>query len=102
MLSKMNVLDNMPRNQFGLDAYKYSTSCKLAYLSVNEAVHLYRLGRSKLHLISLDVNKAFDKLWRLGSIFKLVEKVNDGLWRLLFNYYKISKIVVNITGKNSE
>ena len=53
LLSKMNVLANMHRNQFG---YKCNTSCKSAYYVVNEVANLYRFGRSKLHVISLDAN----------------------------------------------
>ena len=59
LLSKMKVLENMHRNQFG---YKCATSCKSAYYVVNEAANLYRFGKSKLHLISLDATKALDKL----------------------------------------
>ena len=99
LLSKMKVLESMHRNQFG---YKCATSCKSAYYVVNEVASLYRFGKSKLHLISLDATKAFDKLWREGLFFKLIEKVDDGLWRLLFNYYKGSKSVVNIGGMNSD
>ena len=69
---------------------------------MNEVANLYRFGKSKLHLISLDATKAFDKLWREGLFFKLIEKVDEGLWRLLFNYYKSSKSVVNIGGMNSD
>ena len=48
----------------------------------------------KTHIVSLDASKALDKLWRGGLFFKLIGKVDDVIWRLLFNYYKQSKAFI--------
>ena len=44
-----------------------------------------------MHVIFLDASKAFDKLWRNGLFFKLINNVPNDLWRILYKYYGISK-----------
>ena len=43
------------------------------------------------------MEKAFDKLWRDGMIYKLINKLEKREWLVLKKYYKISeaKIVCN-------
>ena len=48
--------------------------------------------------ISLDMKKAFDRLWRDGLFFKLIDKIEQPYWRALYNYYKKSKGRVKIDG----
>jgi hypothetical protein len=98
LLKKMDCLNEIHINQFG---YKKKLSSKHAYFLVNEVADFYRQHGSKIHLISLDASKAFDKLWRDGLFFKLIEKIPNPIWRILFNYYKKSKILVNYLGVRS-
>jgi hypothetical protein len=54
-----------------------------------------------MHIISLDASKAFDKLWRAGLFFKMIGKLDPPLWRILYNYYSISKIIVRFNNEKS-
>ena len=67
------------------------TSTKHAYFVVNETLQLYRDGGSPCWAASLDATKAFDRLWRSGLFYKLIDKIPDVIWRILFLYYKSSK-----------
>jgi hypothetical protein len=55
-----------------------------------------------MHAVSLDAAKAFDKLWRTGLFFKLIGEIDPFLWRILYEYYKESYILVLIDGTRSE
>ncbi|CAF0878483.1 unnamed protein product [Brachionus calyciflorus] len=57
-------------------------------------IKYYRQNDSRLNLIFLDASKAFDKLWRDGLFFKLLNNVPDPIWRILYNYYRLSKIKI--------
>jgi hypothetical protein len=41
-------------------------------------------------VVSLDLSKAFDRLWRDGLFYKLHNKIAEALWRSLYVYYKES------------
>ena len=99
ILTKSPFLYQTSSNQLG---YKQNTSCKHAYYLVNETVIYYRNGKSPLHIISLDASKAFDKLWRAGLFYKMIGKMEPCLWRILYNYYSLSKIIVKINDKKSD
>jgi hypothetical protein len=88
MLNKINCFENIHQNQFG---YKKKISSKNAYYVVNETINMYVQGDSRIHVVSLDASKAFDKMWRSGLFFKLKDKIDPAIWRLLYNYYKKSK-----------
>ena len=92
------LLDSNPK-QFG---YKRNTSCKSAYFVLNETMQYYKRVNSKVHLISLDASKAFDKLWRSGLFYKLIDVVEPPIWRLLLSYYAKSKLTVSFNGKFSK
>jgi hypothetical protein len=88
VLSKMKCLEFTHQNQFG---YKRRISSKNAYYVVNETINMYVQGDSKMHVVSLDASKAFDKMWRNGLFFKLKDKIDTAIWRMLYNYYTTSK-----------
>ena len=95
----MPFLEHQHENQFG---YKKATSCKSAHLVVNETINYYKVGRSNCHVVSLDAAKAFDKLWRDGLFFKLMDKTDSSIWRLLHKYYSESFVIVAVDGSKSE
>ena len=99
IMMKINNNKLISDNQFG---YKNHTSCKHAYFLVNETISYYNKGRSPMFIVSLDVQKAFDKLWRDGLFFKLKESVDKFIWRAIYFYYKNSKIIVKMDGMVSE
>ncbi|RNA44919.1 RNA-directed DNA polymerase from mobile element jockey-like [Brachionus plicatilis] len=91
LLGKMDCFNQIHVNQFG---YKRNLSCKHAYFIVNETINYYRQNGSKLHVVFLDASKAFDKLLRDGLFLKLINRIPDELRRILYKYYRISKIIV--------
>ena len=98
ILQKMDFLMKPVPNQFG---YREKTSCKNAVFLVNEVIAQYEQDKSNIHIVSLDAEKAFDKVWREGLFFKLKNHMEPALWRLLFNYYSCSKIVVKYENTKS-
>ena len=54
-----------------------------------------------MFVVSLDAAKAFDKLWREGLFFKLIDQIEPSLWRILYKYYNDSFIIVCTDGKKS-
>lgn len=98
MLEKLACLRNISPNQFG---YRKKTSCKNAFFIANEAISFYESGKSNCHVISLDAAKAFDKMWRQGLFYKLMKDTDAMTWRLLYEYYSISKAVVRVDGQTS-
>ena len=62
----------------------------------------YKKNGSKIHVLSLAATKAFDKMWRDGLFYKLIGKVAQPIWRILYNYYNLSIIVVKYDGQLSE
>lgn len=53
-----------------------------------------------MFVVSLDAAKAFDKLWRKSLFFKLINRMDPSLWRLLYNYYDHSQTMVTTDGKS--
>lgn len=87
----MNFLKILCSNQF---VNKSKTSCKNAFFVVNEGLNYYKCKKSKFFIVSLDTSKAFDKLWRHGLFYKLIEVADGSMCRILFKYNEISKICV--------
>ena len=49
---------------------------------------------SPCYLISLDAAKAFDRVWRDGLLYKLINKINSYTWRIFKSYYDSSQGVI--------
>ena len=79
------------KNQFG---FKKKSSCKLALFCIKEAIIEYIEKHSECYLVALDAEKAFDKLWRDGMFFKLMQVLERREWLILKQYYKISEAKV--------
>ena len=63
LLQNLTINHLISSNQFG---YKNKTSSKHAYYLVNEAIRYYNRSKIPLFCVSLDCQKAFDKVWRAG------------------------------------
>ena len=70
----MPELHRTHRNQFG---FKRSISTTHALFTFKETVVKYVEGDTQCHVVSLDAEKAFDKVWRAGLFHKLKEKNID-------------------------
>jgi hypothetical protein len=99
ILKKTDIKSGISKNQFG---YRIGTSCKHAYFVLNETIQYYNVNKSTVFLSSLDASKAFDRLWRNGLFYKLLDKIPIVYWRGLFAYYKQSKAIINFNGEKSE
>ena len=86
-------------NQFG---FKRSSSCKLALFCIRETIIKYMENNSTCYLISLDAEKAFDKLWRPGIYFKLIKRLNKLDWLILKSYYENSRTCIDNNENISE
>ena len=84
--------------QFG---YKKATSCKHASFIVKEALNYYQRGGSSCYAASLDISKAFEKMWRNGLFFKMMGKIDDCYWRAIVVYYQTSVGYVKVGNKLS-
>ena len=79
------------KNQYG---FKHKTSCNHAIFTVKETILHYTENDSGVIVASLDAEKAFDKVWRDGLFFKLIDKMECSIWNLLKKYYDSSKGVI--------
>jgi hypothetical protein len=96
LLNKMPELHQTHRNQFG---FKRSTSTIHALFSFKETVVKYVEGGSPCHVVSLDAEKAFDKVWREGLFHKLKEKQVDlNTLKILKKYYDTSQGMIKLNG----
>ena len=69
---------------------------------IKETLIEYVEKHSECYLVSLDAEKAFDKLWRFGLFHKLMKKLNKREWLILKRYYDSSeaKIINNDAQSN--
>ena len=98
LLNSPNLLKTH-KNQFG---FKRFTSCNHAIFVTKETVLNYIEKQSSCKIASLDAEKAFDKVWRDGMFYKLINKMNPILWVLLFKYYESSKGIIQAENSFSE
>ena len=53
-------------------------------------------------MASLDATKAFDRLWRAGLFFKLLDRIPMDTWRVLYSYYSSSRGAVRVGSSISD
>ena len=99
ILIKSPQLLKTSRNQFG---FKKHSSCQHAIFVAKETLANYIDKGSKVKAVSLDAEKAFDKLWTDGLFYKLHDKMEHDFWFLLKTYYDQSKAIININGNESD
>jgi len=87
LLEKIENVFQFSKNQFG---YRRATSCKHSSFVINETRHYMVKGRSPCYIVNLDMKKAFDKLWRHGLFYKLLNQIDNSYWRAIINYYENS------------
>jgi len=83
-------LSKVSRNQFG---FRKKTSCNHAIFVVKETILNYVNKGSGCRIASLDAEKAFDKVWRDGLFFKLLNKLHLSYWILLKIYSALAFIL---------
>ena len=96
LMNKMPELHRTHRNQFG---FKRSISTTHALFTFKETVVKYVEGDTQCHVVSLDAEKAFDKVWRAGLFHKLKEKNIDlNTLKILKKYYDASQGMIKLNG----
>jgi hypothetical protein len=91
ILNKNYTKFGTSKNQFG---FKRKTSCKQALFVIRETIIDHLENNSPCYLVSLDAEKAFDRLWRDGLFYKLMEKIDKNTWLLLKRYYDDSESII--------
>ncbi len=72
------------------------------YFIVREAIHYANDRGSTAHVTCLDIEKAFDKVWQIGLLYKWHEKgINSTLRRIIADSFKNFKLCVSIKGHRS-
>jgi hypothetical protein len=80
LLENMPILKGTNKTQFG---FKEKSSCNHAIFTLKETILNYTENGSNCYVISLDAEKAFDRVWRDGLLFKLMNKIDDEVWILI-------------------
>jgi hypothetical protein len=96
ILNKSPLLRRTNDLQFG---YKNNISTTIPITIVNECIAKSNNDGTPLYIASLDAEKAFDRVWRTGLFFKLISKMNNRLWYVLYQYYKSSEGLVKYNSK---
>jgi len=85
ILYKSKFLKETSSNQFG---FQLGLSTYQPIFLLNETVNRYKKSKSPLYIASLDAEKAYDSLWRMGLFYKLKDKMDENLWLILMSYYE--------------
>ena len=91
LINRMPCIKMMNSNQFG---FKKGSSCAHAIFTVKETINHYISNGSPCYLISLDAAKAFDRVWRDGLLYKLINKIDSYTWRIFKSYYDSSQGII--------
>jgi hypothetical protein len=76
--------------------FKPKTSTKHAYFVVNETMQMYKRSKVQCYVACLDAKKAYDKEWRDGMFYKLIDKTSETVWRALYRYYEDTNKINNV------
>jgi hypothetical protein len=67
---------------------------------MKETILSYTENRSGCKVASLDAEKAFDKTWRDGLFYKLINKIDYSFWFILKIYYDSSRGIIILEDGN--
>ena len=76
-----------PGQQFG---FKANSSCQHALYVFKETIQHYKAKRKPIYVSLIDASKAFDKINREILFNKLINVLDNHIWRALYEYYKHS------------
>jgi hypothetical protein len=97
ILLKLNS-NSLADQQFGFRRYSSTTHAIFAHKSLMR--HLKK-NKREAYALFIDYSKAFDKVRRNDMLDKIRGLLEDNLWLALHNYYKISKVRIQIHKDNS-
>ena len=87
------------KNQSG---FQSSDSCINQLLSITQKLFTFFDNRIEVRTVSLDISKAFDKVWHEGLIFKLKQNdISGGLLRIFSHFLSNRKQRVALNVQNS-
>lgn len=96
ILDKSSELLKTNNLQFG---YKKNISTTIPITIINESINICKNECTPLFVASIDAEKAFDRIWRVGLFYKLKPLIHPRIWFILFEYYKSSKGLVKYKNK---
>jgi hypothetical protein len=97
ILYKSKFLYDTSANQFG---FQLGLSTYQPIFLLKETVNKYKKTKTPLYIASLDAEKAYDSLWRIGLFHKLKDKMDENLWLILISYYEKSDFLLRIFAPN--
>ena len=96
MLEKFEKYFISSDNQFG---FKKKVSCSHAIYSLRSTVNYFVNNNSTVNLCSINISKAFDRVYHYSLFIKLMDKcVPINIVIMLFNWYKQSTAIVSWNG----
>ena len=96
ILDKSKFLYDTSANQFG---FQLGLSTYQPIFLLKDTVNKYKKTKTPLYIASLDAEKAYDSLWRIGLFHKLKDKMDENLWLILISYYEKSDGILKINNK---
>ena len=96
ILDKCPIIAESHQNQFG---FKKKISTIHSFSVVHNTIEHFIQNGSAMYVVSLDAEKAFDKVWRPGLFFKLLNKIPLNIWCSLNQYYNSSDSLIKINGQ---
>ncbi len=84
-------------------AGKKNISCLHTNFLLRETIHFANDRRSTVHVACLNIEKAFDKVWQNGLLYKLYKKgINTTLWKIKMESFRDFKLCISLHGHKSE
>jgi hypothetical protein len=94
---------NIPFTNELQDAGKKNISCLHSNFLMRETVHYVRKRNKSVYLAFLDIEKAFDKVWQNGLLFKLLKKnVNSKIAFVIADSFHDFKLCVSLGSQYSD
>jgi hypothetical protein len=99
ILERITNQIKMNEKQFG---FLKNASTQHGIFIMKEILNFFKRRRSRIYACAIDASKAFDKVWRNGLFHKIIDKISDPEWRVIYNYYDISVCYRILNGQKSE
>ena len=91
--------DDVHPNQYG---FREGRSTSMAASFLQDIISFSKHQGSPLHVASLDAEKCFDRIWHVGLMYKLLDKLPPAEWKFLYVWYSNLYGIVRINGNYSQ
>ncbi len=84
-------------------AGKTNISCLHTNFLLRETIHFANDRGSAVHVARFDIEKAFNKVWQNGLLYKLYKKViNTTLWKIIMESFRDFNLCISLHVHKSE